>query len=222
MAVVRRHYRRRRNGNCRNRCRNIRDGRFSHRIRLAAGRGCRRKCCRGTLPLLRQIQGRQRQIGHALQCDQVALFKGIRMIGKQFEQPPDLAVLSQQRQHNDGRNAQRPACFQIHPRIALVIVAAQQLPPGNTLSRQSRANLQPRSHCRSGSTSTGAANHLFSLRQSKRRPGSAGNVLRAFHQQLQRGVELCFFQLAAAIGSIANRTQNGGPIRPSGRILGTG
>src|SRR5260370_8841002 len=61
-------------------------GRFDRLFRLSLGRrlGCRcgRERGRRSLALLGQIQGSQREAGHALERDQIALFKSVRVIGE--------------------------------------------------------------------------------------------------------------------------------------------
>ena len=56
-----------------------------------------------------------------------------------------------------------------------------------------------------GRTGAGAANHLLTLGQRKGGSSCAGDVLRALHQQLERGIKLLFIQRAATVEEIANR-----------------
>jgi hypothetical protein len=76
-------------------------------------------------PLFGQIECRHCQVGHAFECDQVSLFEGISVVGKQFKQSPHLAATRQKRQDHNRGDTEIAAGFQIHARIGLGIVAAQ-------------------------------------------------------------------------------------------------
>ena len=121
------------------------------------------------------------------------------MIRKQLKQPAHLPIPPQQRQNDNRRDAQCPASLQVYPRIGLRIITAQQLATRNALARQSRTNLQPRSHRRSRRTRAGPAHHLVALRDRKRASSRPRNVLRALHQQLQRRVQ---FRLCERLVSV--------------------
>ena len=111
------------------------------------------------------------------------------MVGEQLEQAANLAAATEQRENDDGCDAEGVAGFEIHARIGLRVVATQKLAAGNALSGQSGANLQARADSWGAGAGAGAADHLISLWKSERGTGGSGDVLRALDEKLERGVK---------------------------------
>ena len=76
-------------------------------------------------PPFGQIECCHCQVGHAFERDQISLFEGVSVIGKQFKQAPYLATTRQERQDHNGGDTELAAGFQVHAGIGLRIVAAQ-------------------------------------------------------------------------------------------------
>jgi hypothetical protein len=107
------------------------------------------------------------------------------VVGKQFEESPHLARPAQQRQNDDGRDAKRPAGFEVHTRIGLGVVAAEELAAGNAFAGESGAHLQPGTNCGGAGSGAGAANHFVSLREGEGGSGGSGDVLGALDEELE-------------------------------------
>lgn len=173
--------------------------------------------------LLGKVKRGECEVGHALERDQIAFFKGIRVIGEKLEQTTHLAASAQQRQDNDGRYAECAASLEVNARIGFRVIAAQQLPARDAFPGESGTNLQAGADRRRAGTGAGAAHHLVPLRQGESSSSCTRNVLGALDEKLKRSFEFGLLEFPVPVElAISDHVNPGRIVSDQGGLSCTG
>ena len=156
--------------------------------RLHAGQACHR---------------RDHHAGEQLHGGDVAVVEGLRKRGKYFEESYRASVMTQWCDQ-DGACAQTAATGQVNARIALGVVAEQDLAGAHAFSRETGIGLQVDAEVGGGSAGAGTAHDLTARAQRDCRAGSPGERLSAFGDDADARleVEVAGHELGLRLGTL--------------------
>src|SRR5580692_2434627 len=149
----------------------------------------------GGPPLAERLDARQardrgdHQAGEELHGCHVAVVKGVRRSGENFEYAQGSAEMAKRCRKNRAR-AKAAAAGQIDQRVSLGIVTKDDLAGADTIGGDSRVGLQANSEIRRGAAGAGPADDFVSVAQSDGGAGGSGQSLGALRNHADGGLKI--------------------------------